>query len=179
MCPIKNTELRAIGKQSGILMIRAMGALTLMAIMALQLRSHWQRDHIRELEQELLFRGRQYVTAINAYIQANPGRHPDSLQDLYDKKFIRQLYPDPMTDHGEWYLVMRPGTPENKTLQIISSAQLSGFLSHSQLVGVCSTCTDEAMLEYSEKQRYSEWAFFVGDDPAKKMPELEYHIDPP
>ena len=160
-------------------MIMAVAALALMGVMSLQVRSHWQRDHVRDLEQELLFRGRQYATAINTYTQVNPGRYPESLQELFEKKFLRQLYPDPMTMHGEWNLVVRPNTPDQKKLQVISPKQLPGYLTSAFLVGVCSSCTDEAMLEYREKTRYSEWAFFSGDDPSKKMPDLEYLIDKP
>ncbi len=176
---IRSINVSLIRNQRGILMIMAVGALALLAIAALQLRSHWQRDHIREMEQELLFRGRQYVSAIDAFIQANPGRHPESLKDLFEKKYIRQLYPDPMTEHGEWNLVIQPATAEQKKLQIISPTQLPRYLANSRLVGVCSASTSEAMLEYREKQRYSEWAFFVGDDPQKQMPELEYLIEQP
>jgi len=163
----------------GVLMIMAVGALAIMAIVALQLHSHWQRDFTREMEQELLFRGRQYVIAIDAYMKANPGRYPESLQILYDKKHIRQLYPDPMTDHGEWNLVMQSATAEQKKLQIISPKQLPQFLANGRLVGVCSASTEEAMLEYRDKKKYSEWAFFAGDDPKKAMPELEYMFEQP
>ena len=175
----RNIEHPVIRSQKGVLMIMVMVALALMAIMALQVRSTWQRDNIREMEKELIFRGRQYVQAIEAYNKANPASSIESFKVLYEKKHIRRLYPDPMTEDGQWNLVMQPTTPDKKKLQVISPAQLPQFLSSAKLVGVCSACTDEAMLEYREKQRYSEWAFFVGDDPSKKMPELEYMFERP
>ena len=157
----------------------AMAALALFSIVALQARSAWRRDYIRDLERELIFRGMQYTRAIEAYSKANPAAPLDSLDLLYEKKFIRRLYADPMTEHGKWNLVMRPTTPDQKKLQVISPGLLPRFLPTARLVGVCSACGDEAMLEYREKQRYSEWAFFMGDDPSKKMPDLEYTIEQP
>jgi hypothetical protein len=160
-------------------MIMAIVALTIMALVALQQRSHWRRDHIRALEQELLFRGRQYVAAIDDFMKKNNGVSPESLDLLYKKKHIRQLYPDPMSPSGEWYLVMQPNTPEQKKLLVIGMKQLNAHLANARLVGVCSSSSDEAMMEYRNKKRYSEWAFFVGDDPQKNMPELEYKLDQP
>lgn len=165
--------------QRGALMIMALVGLTLMAIVALQLHSHWQRDQIRSMENELLFRGRQYVMAIDEYMKKNNNTTPESLDILYQKKHLRHLYPDPMSINGEWNLVMQPNTPEQKKLLIIGSKQLPSYLANARLVGVCSSSGEEAFLEYRNKKKYSEWAFFIGDDPQKDMPELEYKLDQP
>ena len=66
----------------------------------------------RQKEEELIFRGQQYRRAIQLYVRKF-GRYPASLDDLEDTndlRFIRQLYPDPMTPEGEWRLIhIAPG----------------------------------------------------------------------
>lgn len=58
-------------------------------------------------EQELIFRGRQYVRGIQLFVRKF-GRYPTSLEELENTneiRFLRKLYRDPMTDDGEWRLV--------------------------------------------------------------------------
>ena len=66
----------------------------------------------RQKEEELIFRGQQYRRAIQLYVRKF-GRYPASLNDLEDTndlRFIRQLYPDPMTPEGDWRLIhIAPG----------------------------------------------------------------------
>jgi hypothetical protein len=58
-------------------------------------------------EEELIFRGQQYQRGIQLFVRKF-GRYPASLEELEDTnqiRFVRQLYPDPMTEEGEWRLV--------------------------------------------------------------------------
>lgn len=58
-------------------------------------------------EEELIFRGKQYQRAIQLFVRRF-GRYPGTLEELEDTnqlRFIRKLYPDPMTEDGEWRLV--------------------------------------------------------------------------
>ncbi|MBI4479269.1 MAG: hypothetical protein HY651_04530 [Acidobacteria bacterium] len=58
-------------------------------------------------EEELIFRGQQYRRGIQLYVRKF-GRYPNSLDELENTneiRFIRKLYPDPMTEDGEWRLV--------------------------------------------------------------------------
>ena len=58
-------------------------------------------------EEELIFRGEQYQRGIQLFVRRF-GRYPSSLEELEDTnqiRFIRKLYPDPMTEEGEWRLV--------------------------------------------------------------------------
>lgn len=74
--------------------------------------SHWQR---RERETQLLWAGDQIRRAIVAYAQAGAERDagfPRSLQDLLldprtpaQRRFLRQIYEDPMTRNFEWGLL--------------------------------------------------------------------------
>ena len=72
----------------------------------------WQTIVKRDREEELIFRGEQYVEAIRLY-QAKMGSLPVKLEDLQKRPtpFIRKLYKDPMTKDedgnrgGEWGLI--------------------------------------------------------------------------
>lgn len=73
----------------------------------------------RQKEAWLLYTGKQYQQAIRAYYLSSPGtvkRYPDSLNDLLldkrwltTRRYLRRLYPDPMTTDGEWGLIPGPG----------------------------------------------------------------------
>lgn len=76
----------------------------------------WSTAQQREKERELLFAGNSYREAIKAYYLATPGyekRFPKRLDDLLlDRRqlsvtrYLRRLYRDPMTQKGEWGLVL-------------------------------------------------------------------------
>ncbi len=66
----------------------------------------WQTQIQRELEEELIFRGEQYVEAVRLYQTKNPGQFPENFDELIEEKFLRRFYPDPMTDHGEWNVIL-------------------------------------------------------------------------
>ncbi|MDY7091759.1 MAG: hypothetical protein SX243_02170 [Acidobacteriota bacterium] len=76
----------------------------------------WTSVSQREKEEELIFRGLQYAEAIRCF-QRRFQRYPIKLEELEKVKprCIRQLYPDPMTDDGEWGLIYAggPGTQIN------------------------------------------------------------------
>jgi type II secretory pathway pseudopilin PulG len=73
----------------------------------------------REREQQLLFVGQQYRQAIGAYYQRTPGmvkHYPKTLEDLLadnrypgTQRYLRRLYPDPMTGSIDWGLMEAPG----------------------------------------------------------------------
>ena len=74
----------------------------------------------RAAEAELLFVGKQYINAFLAYELNTPEGHasraPSRLEDLLHdprhpgtKRYLRQLYPDPITGKADWQLVRAPG----------------------------------------------------------------------
>lgn len=71
----------------------------------------WKSVVQRENEQELIWRGYQYMDAIQRYQTKFPGAYPPNLDVLVEQKFLRKLYPDPMTEDGEWR-VLRQMSPE-------------------------------------------------------------------
>jgi hypothetical protein len=86
----------------------------------------------RQKEEELVWRGNQYVRAIRLYFRKT-GHYPKNLEDLTKYKFgevryIRSAYKDPMnTDDGSWRLIyMEPngqliGSVMKKTLGVVGS----------------------------------------------------------
>ena len=71
----------------------------------------WQHVMKREREEELLWRGRQYVRAIELYQRKFPGAFPPNIDILVEQKFLRKAYTDPMVKDGEWK-VLRQLSPE-------------------------------------------------------------------
>ncbi len=71
----------------------------------------WRRDN----EEELIFRGKQYVNAILAYRKEHGGQFPLNLEDLYKQgprrlRYIRKLFKDPIAKGGKWGLLyLAPG----------------------------------------------------------------------
>ena len=70
----------------------------------------WVTIDRRADEAELIWRGQQYVRALNCHQQATGGL-PEELSELLESDCIRALYPDPMSADGEWR-ILRQGDPE-------------------------------------------------------------------
>ncbi len=63
----------------------------------------WQKAIQREREQELIFRGYQYMQAIERYQRKFPGAYPPTIEVLVEQKFLRKAYKDPFAgEKGEW-----------------------------------------------------------------------------
>jgi type II secretory pathway pseudopilin PulG len=85
------------------------GALVLLAVMAIFMAlamESWTFIKQRENEEELIFRGKQYVKAIALY-HAKFNSFPPDVDTLIKQKFLRREFLDPMTKSGKWK-VLRP-----------------------------------------------------------------------
>src|SRR5262245_977634 len=75
----------------------------------------WSKTWRRDSEEELVFRGNQYVDAIIAYRKEHGGQFPIRLEDLYKPgprrlRYIRKLYKEPFGKDGRWGLLyLMPG----------------------------------------------------------------------
>jgi len=80
------------------------GVLTLIAVMSIFMAMAaplWTYLKQRDNEEELIFRGREYMEAVGRY-QKKFNAFPPDLETLLKLKMIRKLYKDPMTKSGEW-----------------------------------------------------------------------------
>jgi type II secretory pathway pseudopilin PulG len=136
----------------------------------------WQTETQRDKEEELIFRGRQYVEAVRIYVQKNPGRFPASLKELLDKKCIRRLYRDPLGPGGEWNVVLSPGrgpTGVREAVQevLVAPERALPAIKNAQVLGVVSSSMNKSIKIYNDQDSHDKWLFFYGFDP-KKPPKI-------
>ncbi|MBC7364393.1 MAG: hypothetical protein H5U07_07605 [Candidatus Aminicenantes bacterium] len=164
------------------LFILTLGLLVAVPVLETQLK--------REKEEELIFRGQQYVEAIRLYQQKKPGAFPSSLEELVKEKCLRKLYSDPMSEDGQWNLLLLPtpltpgprvssptltaGSTTDKLL-VVSSAALKK-IKNPQIVGVVSSSREKSIKIFQEAEYYHQWLFYYGQIPGKK-PQLVYQLE--
>ncbi len=102
--------------EGGHLLILLMTGLAVLMIMLTVAAQSWTFQMRREMEQELIFRGEQYVKGLDLYRKTNGGAFPVGDLKVLTKKhvsgirFMRKLYRNPMDPNGVWqYLYLHPG----------------------------------------------------------------------
>jgi len=108
----------------------------------------------RERETQLLWVGREYRKAIGLYFRAHRG-YPQSLEELLGSapdsplqvRFLRQLYPDPMTNGADWLLLPAP------------SGGIMGVASSSKLAPMKTANFEELEFTFADAGAYSDWQF--------------------
>src|SRR5512137_2687703 len=86
----------------GYLLLSVMIGVLILSVFLLMAVPLWETEIRREQEEELIFRARQYVRAIELYTRKHNNLSPQNFEILVLEKFLRRLYKDPMTDHGRW-----------------------------------------------------------------------------
>jgi len=164
------------------LFIMSLGLLVAMPVLETQLR--------REKEEELIFRGQQYVEAIRLYQQKKPGAFPSSLEELVKEKCLRKLYSDPVSKNGQWDLLLLPSslTPGPRAMAnapvlestaeklLVVSPDALKKIRTPQIVGVVSPSHEKSIKIYQEAEYYHQWLFYYGQTPGKK-PQLIYQLE--
>jgi len=114
----------------------------------------WDTWAKREKEADLLFVGNQYRKAIQRYVLAGKAQYPRTLDDLLKdprqpstQRYLRRLYPDPITGKAEWGFVKGPdgGIGGVYSLSEDKPLKVAGFKLR------------DASLEGAQK--YSDWKF--------------------
>lgn len=135
----------------------------------------WQTQIQREKEEELIFRGRQYVEAIRLYQLKYPGQFPNSLEVLLKERCLRRAFKDPMTDDGEWDLILAASSPSTQESGgqrvIIAPPEATKSMVNPQIIGVVSRSKKKSIKIYNNQPSYDKWLFYYGQDP-QKMPEI-------
>src|SRR5229473_7251333 len=101
---------RRISRDSGYALLMVMFIAALMMAVVMTAAPNILTQGKREKEEEMIWRGKQYVRGIKLYYR-KLGRFPTSLDDLTKPKvgtlrFMRQAYKDPMNKaDGSWRLI--------------------------------------------------------------------------
>jgi len=164
--------------EHGYAMAALIVAISVMAILMTAVMPVWKQSAQREKEAELVFRGQQYVHAIQLFQRkSGPGTYPPSIDFLVQQKFLRKKYKDPITndDFQPLYAnaqagvvsapqtAQRPGQqatatpPAQQTLQ--SGFGTNGTTPQGGIIGVTSKSKDASIKIYNGREHYNEWAF--------------------
>lgn len=73
-------------------------AMAVMAVMMTVAMPVWKQASQREKEEELVFRGQQYVHAIGLFKRKFANASPPSIDVLVDQRFLRKKFKDPITN---------------------------------------------------------------------------------
>ena len=129
-----------LGDDRGYAMAALLVGMSVMVIVLSMALPVWRTAVTREREAELVFRGEQYVHAIELFSRRNGG-FPTSFDVLEEGRFIRKLYKDPMTRKGDFQPVYLGQTLPGQTAAAAQAGRggLSG-----ELVSVPVGRTDQA-----------------------------------
>jgi hypothetical protein len=83
--------------QRGYAMAALLVAMSVMAIMFTVVMPVWKQTARREKEEELVFRGRQYVHAIGLFQRKFANAFPPNIDVLVEQRFLRKKFKDPIT----------------------------------------------------------------------------------
>lgn len=168
-----------MNKNKGYTLIILMVAIAVMSVGLLVVIPVLKTQLQREKEEELIFRGKQYVEAVRLFQIKFPGDFPKNLEELLEEKCLRKLFEDPMTENGEWNIILhyeRISSKKKRSLQKVLIAPLRALSSidNPRILGVVSSSTKESIKIYNDQESYDKWFFFYGQDP-HKMPEIVYY----
>jgi type II secretory pathway pseudopilin PulG len=93
--------------QRGYAMAALLVSIAVMTLLMSVAMPVWRTQAQREKEAELVFRGEQIARGINLYTRKmGGGNFPPSIDVLVQGRFLRKKYKDPMTENGEWDLIL-------------------------------------------------------------------------
>jgi type II secretory pathway pseudopilin PulG len=97
-------------------MVALLVAMSIMAVMMTVAMPVWKHNIQREKEEELVFRGKQYVHAIELYGRKFANTQPPSVDALVEQRFLRKKFKDPITNQ-DFELVRANQAPQSGTGQ--------------------------------------------------------------
>lgn len=168
-----------MNRKEGYILIILMVAVFIMAIGFLIATPIWKTQIQREKEEELIFRGKQYVEAVRLFQIKYPGSFPKSFEELVEERCLRKMFKDPMTQRGEWDVIVpyggASGRRERATQKILVVPQSAlSSVDNPRIIGVVSSSPDKSIKIYFDQETYDKWLFYYGFDP-EKMPEIVYY----
>ncbi len=180
---------KVLSSERGHLLITLVVAIVVSLILLTVATQVWTTVIRRDKEEELIFRGQEYVKGLSNF-RKDRGRLPTDLKELIERgqsnqRYMRKLYTDPMSPNGEWnYLYLSPdgravinpnlqstqeqrapiGSQEGKS-PTPSYRVEGGRIAGLQIAGVVSRSTEKAFRIYRKKEYYNEWEFSIFDLP--------------
>jgi type II secretory pathway pseudopilin PulG len=147
--------------QSGFTYAMVLVAIVIVGILAGVANVATSRVVQADREEELLFRGMAYRSAIQRY-HAVAGRYPRTLDELLkDSRFahrpyLRTLYPDPMADRAQGR-----GSDESGGWQLVRAADggIAGVASRSKRAPLKKANFPPGFERFDGAQSYAEWVF--------------------
>ena len=157
-------------------------ALAVMAVLMSVALPVWRHDAQREKEEELIFRGQQYVRAIRLF-NMKTNALPTRVDDLVQQKFLRKRFKDPiMNADFEWISAANPnpggvqgssqhgGRGTQQTMpsgpgapsgRLGANSDPTGFgdTVPGGMLGVRSKSKDESIRLFLNRNHYNEWMF--------------------
>jgi len=180
---------RASARNSGYAMVALLVAMSIMAVMMTVAMPVWKQNVQREKEEELIFRGKQYMHAITLFGRKFANQQPPNLDVLVEQRFLRKKYKDPITNQD--FDVIRanqaqPGAVQPGTVPgrggSTGSASITNIGAGGQaspqaagrgtspigtpgagpaggITGVASKSKDKSIRIYNGRTHYNEWQF--------------------
>jgi type II secretory pathway pseudopilin PulG len=143
----------------------------------------WRTVMQREREEELIFRGRQYVRAIQLFQRKYANAYPPTIDVLVEQRFLRKKYKDPVNKDGEFEVLYQGTLAQRAAVQAgrggaslpalggtgqrgATSGSSAGSTFGSQVagpqggvVGVASKNKSTSIRIFDGRTTYSEWQF--------------------
>lgn len=181
--------MKRAGQENGYAMAALLVVMGIAAILMTVAMPTWKQMARREKEEELIFRGQQYVRAIRLYGQKFANANPPSIDILVEQRFIRKKFKDPITNDDFQPILAGQAVPGSSTTPgqsgrgggpgAIQRGPDAGPLSSGGpaggrgatgpgpggqgpiggVMGVMSKSKDESIKLYNGRSHYNEWAF--------------------
>jgi len=101
---------QAGSRAAGYAMAALLVAIAVMGVAMTVALPAWRQQTQREREEELVFRGEQYVRAVQLFQRRYAAAYPPDVDFLVRQKFLRKKYTDPMAKDGEFEILYQ-GSP--------------------------------------------------------------------
>ncbi len=145
--------VRDSDRQRGFTYLGLLFAVAILGVTLATIGIVWSTQIRRDREAELLYIGGQYRAAIGRYVNSG-GQYPLELVDLVDDKrspvarrYLRRIYPDPMTNSADWELIVAP------------QGGIMGVASRSQGKPIKVAGFAPADMAFEKAESYSDWKF--------------------
>src|SRR5262245_32125427 len=90
--------MKKTGQELGYAMAALLVAMSVAAVLMTVAMPTWKQMARREKEEELIFRGQQYVRALRLYGQKFANANPPGIDVLVEQRFLRKKFKDPITN---------------------------------------------------------------------------------